>query len=109
MRVPRVEAVGDPSAALVEHDVLTPVRPLAGQRPVVQAQALRPRIGAVLAARRAEIRLGRPQMVPVGLRLHAEPFDGDELALDAEQLLDYALRLLIASFAEVGVANYALR
>src|SRR6266542_725094 len=109
MRVARVEAVGDASAGLVEHDVLTSVRPLAGQRPVVQAQVLRARIGAVLAARRAEIRLGRPEVVPVGLRLHAEPFDGHELALDAEQPLDEALRLLVTPFAEVLVADDAVR
>ena len=63
----------------------------------------------MLAAPVAEIRLGRPQVVPVGLRLHAEPFDGDELALDAEQPLDDALRLLVASFAEVVVADHAVR
>jgi hypothetical protein len=62
----------------------------------------------VLAAPVAEIRLRRPQVVPVGLRLHAEPLDGDELALDAEQPLDDALRLLVASFAEVLVADHAL-
>jgi hypothetical protein len=61
-------------------------------------------------ARRAhpEIRLGRSQVVPVGLRLYAEPFDRDELALDAEQSLDRALRLLVASFAEVVVADDAV-
>ena len=63
----------------------------------------------MLAARVAEIGLGRTQVVPVGLRLHAEPFDGDELALDAEQPLDDALRLLVASFAEVVVADDAVR
>jgi hypothetical protein len=59
----------------------------------------------VLAAPVAEIRLRRPQVVPVGLRLHAEPLDR---ALDAEQPLDDALRLLVASFAEVLVADHAL-
>jgi hypothetical protein len=39
----------------------------------------------------AEVRLGCMQVVPVGLRLRAEPFDGGELAVDAEQLLDDAL------------------
>jgi hypothetical protein len=48
-------------------------------------------------------------VVPVCLRLHTEPFDGDELALDAEQPLDDALRLLVASFAEVVVADDAVR
>jgi hypothetical protein len=57
----------------------------------------------------AEIRLGRAQVVPVGFRLHAEPFDGDELALDAEQTPDDALRLLVAPFAEVVVADDAVR
>ena len=47
-------------------------------------------------------------MVPVGCRLDAEPFDGDEFALDAEQPLDDALGLLVASFAEVLVADDAL-
>jgi hypothetical protein len=47
-------------------------------------------------------------VVPVGLRLHAEAFDGDELAVDAEQLLDEALRFLVASFAEVPVADPAV-
>jgi hypothetical protein len=46
-------------------------------------------------------------LVPVGLGLHPEPFDGDELALDAEQPLDDALGLLVASFAEVVVADDA--
>lgn len=63
----------------------------------------------VLAAPVAEIRLGRTHVVPVGLRLNAEPFDGDQLALDVEQPLDGALRLLVASFAEVVVADDAVR
>src|SRR5918994_1181454 len=63
----------------------------------------------MLAAPVAEIRLGGTQVVPVGLRLHADSFDGDELALDAEQALDDALRLLVASFAEVLVADDAVR
>jgi hypothetical protein len=58
---------------------------------VVEAQALRGLVDAVFAARAAEIRLRRAQVVPVGLRLHAEPFDGDELALDPEQPLNDAL------------------
>jgi hypothetical protein len=37
------------------------------------------------------------------------PHGGDELALDAEQPLDDALRLLVASFAEVVVADDAVR
>jgi hypothetical protein len=63
----------------------------------------------VLAASVAEIRLGRSQPVPVGLRLHAEPLDGVGLALDAEQPLDHPLRLLVASLAEVVVADDAVR
>jgi hypothetical protein len=61
-----------------------------------------------LAAPVAEIRLGRPQVVPVGLRLDAQTFDRDEFPLDPEQPLDDALRLLIASFAEVVVADDAV-
>ena len=47
-------------------------------------------------------------MVPVGCRLDAEAFDGDEFALHAEQPLDDVLRLLVASFAELVVADDAL-
>ena len=48
------------------------------------------------------------QVVPVGRRLDAEPFDGDELSLDAKQALDDAFRFLVASFAEVVVADDAV-
>jgi hypothetical protein len=48
-------------------------------------------------------------VVPVGRLLDALPLDGDELALDAEQPLDDPLRFLIAPFAEVLVADAALR
>jgi hypothetical protein len=58
-----------------------------------------------LAACVAQIRLGRAQVVPVGLRLDPAPLDGHELALDAEQPLDHALGLLVAAFAEVVVAD----
>ena len=61
-----------------------------------------------LAAPVAEICLGRLEVVPVGCRLDAEPFDGDEFALHAEQPLDDALGLLVASFAELLVADDAL-
>jgi hypothetical protein len=44
-------------------------------------------------------------VIPVGLGLHAEAYDGDEFALDPEQVLDHALRLLVAAFAEVLVAD----
>src|SRR3954466_3736413 len=90
VRVARVEAVGDASARLVEHDLLAPGRPLALERPLARP----------LAALVAEIRLRGAQVVPVGLRLHALPLDGHELALDAEQPLDHALRLLVAPLAE---------
>jgi hypothetical protein len=39
---------------------------------------------------------------------YAEPFDADELALDAEQPLDGALGLLVASFADVVVTDDAV-
>ena len=56
----------------------------------------------------AEVGLGGTQVVPVGACLHPDPIDGDELAFDAEQTLDDALRLLVASFAEVLVADDAV-
>src|SRR6185312_9783602 len=109
MRVAGVEAVRDATAGPVEYDALTPDRPLAGEGPVVEAQPLEKGVGAAvveaLAAGVAQIGLGRAQLLPVGLGLHAGPFDGDELALDAEQLLDHALRLLVATLAEVMVAD----
>src|SRR4051794_13328122 len=106
MRVACVEAVGDAPSRLVEHDALVPDRPLAGEGPLVQAQA--PRRCHALTARAAEIRLGCPQLVPVGFRLHADPFDGDEPALDPRQLLDNAFRLVVTSFAEMVVVDDAI-
>ena len=53
MRVARVEPVGDAPAGLVEHDVLTPDRPLAGEGPVVEAQALGELVGAAFVERGA--------------------------------------------------------
>ena len=47
-------------------------------------------------------------MIPVGRRLDANPFNADEVALDSEQLLDHALRLLVAALAELLIANDAL-
>src|SRR4051794_2453564 len=107
MRVARVEPEGDAAPGLVEHDVLPLDGPLAGESPLVEAQAL-VRRGEPLAARGTEIRLGSTQVVPVGLRLHPHPFDRDELAVDAQQTLDDALRFLVASLAEVLVADDAL-
>src|SRR3954454_24387713 len=116
MGVARVKAVGDGSARLVEHDVLASDRPRTAERPVVDAQVLgdleRAALAAgrreVLAARIPEIRLGRAQMVPVRLGLDATPFDGYRFAIDAEQALDRALRLLVAPLAEVVVADDAV-
>jgi hypothetical protein len=46
MRVAGAEPVGDGSAGLVEHDTLTPDRPLAGEGPVVEVQVLGELVGA---------------------------------------------------------------
>jgi hypothetical protein len=46
-------------------------------------------------------------VIPVGLGLHAASFDRDELVLDAEQLLDDALGLLVTTFPEVLIADDA--
>ena len=53
MRVARVEPEGDAPAGLVEHDVLRPDRPLAGEGPVVEAQALGELVGAAFVERGA--------------------------------------------------------
>ena len=92
MRVARVEAEGNSPAGLVGHDVLAPDRPLAGERPLVDAQMPGKLVGAAF----------------FGCGLHTHSLDGGELALDAQQTLDDALGLLVAALAEVVVANDAL-
>src|SRR5918995_661808 len=57
----------------------------------------------------AEIRLGGPQVVPVGLGLDADALDGDGCPLDVEQALDHVLGPLVATLAEVLVADDAVR
>jgi pyruvate dehydrogenase (quinone) len=116
MRVARIEPIGDASAGLHEHGLLAPDRPFPGEAPVVEEKAFGELIGSALvesgAARRremlgervAEVGLGRAHVLPVGFRLDADPFDGEELALDAQQLLDDALGLLVASLDEALVA-----
>jgi hypothetical protein len=53
VRVVRVEAIGDAPAGLIKLDVLSPDRPLAGQRPVVEGQALGQVVGAAFVERGA--------------------------------------------------------
>jgi hypothetical protein len=105
---------------MVEQGALPPDRPFAVDRPMTEAQPVRQSVPAsfveddtarrreMLRASIAEIRLRRPQVVPVGLRLHAEPFDIRELTLDSEQLLDESLRLVVSSFAEVLIADHSV-
>jgi hypothetical protein len=51
MRVARVETVGDAAARLLEGDIPTPDRPLAGERPAVEAQVLGELVAAPLVER----------------------------------------------------------
>jgi hypothetical protein len=114
VRVARVKAKGYAPAGLLEHDVLGPDRPLAGERPVVQAQMLGELVGTtligprafrgreVLAAPVAEVGLGGAEVVPVGRRLDADPLDWSRLALDAEQPLDEALGLLVPNAVSIA-------
>jgi hypothetical protein len=106
MRVARVEPVGDAPARLFEHDALGPLLPPAGEAPLVEVEAVRRR--PALAAKGPEIRLGRLQVTPVRLGLDADADDADVLALDAEELLDATLRLLVTPFTEVVVADHSL-
>ena len=53
MRVARVEPVGDAPAGLVEHDILMPDRPLAGEGPVAEAQPLGELVGPSFVGRDA--------------------------------------------------------
>ena len=61
------------------------------KRPLVEPQVLGQRVRRRARDRSravAEVRLGRAQVVPVGLRLDADPSTETSVALDAEQLLD---------------------
>src|SRR6266436_6048021 len=103
MRIACAEPESDASARLPEHNVLGSDGPLAGQRPVVDGKRLRKLIGAalaerpasrrreVLAAPIAQIRLGCPQVGPVGWRLGPNRLDADWVAVDTEQPLESAL------------------
>ena len=53
MRVAGVEAVGDAPAGLVEHDIPTSDRPLAGEGPMADAQTLGELVGAAFVERGA--------------------------------------------------------
>ena len=53
MGVAGVEAVGDAPAGLVERDMLTPDRPLAGECPVVGGQAIGEVVGTGFVERGA--------------------------------------------------------
>src|SRR4051812_22992468 len=110
MRVARMEPESDAASRRVERYVLTRVRPLASECPLVEPQVppTPVRRRDVLTASGAEIGLGRVQVIPVGRGLYAKPFDRDELAIEAEQPLDQPLRLLVASFAEVLILDDAL-
>src|SRR5262245_32184785 len=98
MDVAGVEPERDAPSARFEHDVLRACRPLTCEPPLVQPDA----IGrtASFASCVAEVGLRCAQVVPVGLGLDADAFHLDELALDAEQLLDAPFGLLVAPFAE---------
>src|SRR5215469_5363746 len=63
----------------------------------------------MLGAGVTEISLGCTEIAPVRLRLHTGANRRDERALDAEQLLNETLRLLVASFAEMVIADDPLR
>src|SRR4051812_15361862 len=74
--------------------------PVAGERPLIQRQ-LRGRIGAPDPAALADVGLPRPQRLPV--RGLGEParFNADGFLVDAQELLDRSLALLVVALAEV--------
>ena len=98
----------------------TPDGPVSRKRPLARAQALRELVAPahvdgrtagrreVLAARVAEIRLGRAQAHPVRFGFDARSDRGDEVTLDAQQLLQETLRLLVVFLAEMVVADHAV-
>src|SRR5262245_33491653 len=113
------EAEGDAPSGLAERDFLAPDRPLAREPPGVEVQPLGELVrvtfighGAVpgrepLAASVANVGLRRAQVGPVGCGFDAHALDGDRLSIDAEKLLDQALRFLVAPFTEILVADDA--
>jgi hypothetical protein len=109
VRIARVKPKGDGPAGPVERQVLGPDGPFAVECPAVEAQAFGTLVGRAHSAFVAEVCLRGEQLVPVGSSLHARPFDRHELTLDAQEPLDDALGLLVAAFAEVVVADHALR
>ena len=55
-----------------------------------------------------QIGLGRPEVLPVGVGLDADALDRHDVTVDAQQLLDGALRLQVPPLAEVEVADVAV-
>ena len=121
MRVARVEPVGDASAGLIEQDVLRPDRPFTGETPLVQRQSVGKAVSAArveqcavrrdepLASAVTEIRLGRAQVVPIGLRLDAAPSTGTSSRSTPSSRWMPRSRFFVASFAELLVADDPLR
>src|SRR5262249_12003063 len=107
MEVARAEAIRDPSAVAFEHCRLRSDRPATRERPFVEVERLAG-TSRSLAAVVAEVRLRGCELVPVGRRLDAVALDGHELAVDAEQTLDRALRFLVPAFTEMVVADRAV-
>src|SRR5204863_362065 len=101
VEVARLEAVRDRTGGRFEHGGLLAHGPLAGERPVVEREPVGGPVAAALAAGIAHIGLRRPQRAPVGGLGATAGVDSDGLLVDAQQLLDRALGLLVGAFAEV--------
>src|SRR3954469_12410171 len=98
--VARQEAVRDRAARLLRHGGLLTDEPPPVERPLVQREVRSARGRATLAARAAQVGLGRAERVPVSGLGHPAGVDLRRVLLDAEQLLDRRLDLAVAALAE---------
>jgi hypothetical protein len=100
IEVARPEAIRDRTGGRFEHGGFLADRPLAGERPLVEREpAGRPVAAAAPAAGGTDVGLRRSQCVPVGGLGEAAGVDADGRLVDAQQLLDSSLGLLVGALA----------
>ena len=107
VEVARVEAERDRAAGGAEDGGLLLDGPVAGQRPVIERQ-LRGRVDAASPPAVADVGLPAPQGVPVGGLGEPAGVDADGFLVDAQELLDRSLGLLVVALAEVVEADSAV-
>ena len=126
MDVAGAEPVRDGAARFVQGDAARLKGPATRERPGVQREPLRHRVGTrrvqlrpfgggeAVRALVPQVRLGRPERAPVGPSLVALALDGDEVAGYVarpgvgQQLLDHLLRALVLALTEMVMTDRAL-